>query len=423
MRWLLVSSQHHPTHGGIGTYVARFVATARRAGWTIDLLTRPSACLPDASSITTITTKDMEAAFEAWIDPLRRMERIRPYRYGLWAHAVAERLLTLRGEWDAIEFVDSQAEGCVALASTRVRDAHGGTPMVVHAHTPMHVDEAISGADPARFGRSIYHAWEREAIAAADGVMCTSRRLANELHARHAPFVLPFPIECAPDAPAQQPREETIVLVGTVQPRKGVIAWTESLQRVLRARPRARAILIGPDTPTAPGGTSMAAHLRELVDPTLRDRWEWTGPLPHAQVTALVARAALLVVPSVFESFSFAAVEALDLGTPTLVSDCTGIAEHVPELPTFPTGDVDALVDAQLRILADPVAARQQALAARQSMRTRCSAAEHLRRRIAFLDTLTTGQRVSQDIDALERMSAFLADVEAEVACDSSVRS
>lgn len=42
MRWLLVSAQHHPTHGGIGTYVQRFVACAAKAGWQVDLLTRPS---------------------------------------------------------------------------------------------------------------------------------------------------------------------------------------------------------------------------------------------------------------------------------------------------------------------------------------------------------------------------------------------
>jgi glycosyltransferase involved in cell wall biosynthesis len=322
--------------------------------------------------------------------------------------------LKLRERFDAIEFVDSQAEGYAALTSDRVRERLHGTPMVMHAHTPMWIDERIAGADPSRFGRSIYHRWERDAVTAADGVLCTSALLAAELPARHAPTVLPYPIELSERPPQAIERRNEILLVGAVQPRKGVELWARSLSVVLARHPKARAVLIGPDTPTSPSGTSMVAFVRETLAPALRDRLDWLGPLSHQAVMDRIARASLLVVPSLFESFSFAAAEALDRGTPTVVSSCVGIAEHVEGLPTVPAGDVAALAEAQCRVLDDPAAARSAALVARESIRVRCSGAEHLRRREAFLQLLGARGCGSQTgVDTLDALDAFLADVEA----------
>ena len=141
MRWLLVSSQHHPSHGGIGAYVARFVGVARAAGWTIDLMTRPGALHPPGATVHEVTTPDMLDDFAARLPALRRIERVRPYRYALWSRAVAERLSSIDGDFDAIEFVDSQAEGFVAIGGRQLRGrfARGGAPMLIHAHTPMFV--------------------------------------------------------------------------------------------------------------------------------------------------------------------------------------------------------------------------------------------------------------------------------------------
>ena len=77
MRWLLVSSQHHPSHGGIGAYVARFMAAAVEAGWEIDLVTRPSLLHPVRATVHEIATTDMDESFAGRLQRLRRIERIR----------------------------------------------------------------------------------------------------------------------------------------------------------------------------------------------------------------------------------------------------------------------------------------------------------------------------------------------------------
>src|SRR5215510_4159023 len=98
MRWLLVSSQHHPSQGGIGAYVARFVAVAREAGWQLELVTRPSDQHPPGATVHDVTTADMHEDFAARLPALRRIERVRPYRYALWSRAVAEKLALIGGE-------------------------------------------------------------------------------------------------------------------------------------------------------------------------------------------------------------------------------------------------------------------------------------------------------------------------------------
>ncbi len=428
MRWVLVSSQHHPSHGGIGAYIARFVAVARAAGWHVDLMTRPSELHPPGATVHEVTTPDMHEDFAARLPALRRMERVRPYRYALWSRAVAERLASIEGDFDAIEFVDAQAEGFAALGSGRLRErfAGEGVPMLIHAHTPMFVLELMNGADPARFGRGIYHEWERTALQRADGVMVASTLLAKKLPRARAIDVIPFPI-VAHSGAGSHPRDETILFIGTIQPCKGADVWAQSLGSVLRARPRSRAMLIGPDTNTAPDDLSMVAHVQRLIEPRLADRFRWAGVLPHARVLDEIRRAALVVVPSAFESFSFVAAEALCAGTPVVASDQVGIVEHVPEVPTFAAGDAGALADLQIALLTDQQSALRQAVLLREQLLAACNPERHLQRREAFIEAIKSSSQLPPAAptggDAMESMDDFISATEADeqaLSCASS---
>ena len=82
------------------------------------------------------------------------------------------------------------------------------------------------------------------------------------------------------------------------------------------------------------------------------------GPLPRAEVPALLARTDLLVVPSLWwENAPLVIQEALAARTPLLVADAGGMAEFVePEVDGwhFPLGDAAALAAALERLLAQP---------------------------------------------------------------------
>jgi glycosyltransferase involved in cell wall biosynthesis len=417
MHWLLVSARHHPGHGGIGAYITHFCAAAREAGWRVDLITRPGRHHPPAACIREIRTPDDDPAFLRRIPALRRLERIRPYRYGLWSLAVAERLLRLDTRPDVIEFVDCQAEGYLALCSKHVRAALRGVPMIVHAHTPMFIEEAVNGCDERRFGRTIYHRWERQALRAADGIIVGSRLMAECLGMRATVVAPCLPRKHARPAQPAGIDRHNILLVGSAQPRKGVDVWVRSLNIILRRRPRACAALIGADTATAPGNMSMIQAVRELIHPKFRSRLQWWGSLTHEQTLRAIAAATMVVVPSRFESLSYVAVEALMHGRPVILTDRVGLAEWIEDPTTVPAIDVPALADAQLRIFDDLPTAEQAAARAREHLLQACPPRRHLDDKKTALERITSSRRHSgasfdHEDDAIDRMRRFLASVE-----------
>jgi glycosyltransferase involved in cell wall biosynthesis len=92
---------------------------------------------------------------------------------------------------------------------------------------------------------------------------------------------------------------------------------------VLRAMPDVRFVMIGPD-----GGSAPSVR-RRIVDRRLGDRIRYLGPLEHDQLLQWFARAAVYVLPSIYEPFGMTALEAMSVGTPVVVSDTCGLAPDV----------------------------------------------------------------------------------------------
>lgn len=414
MHLVLVSADHHPDHGGIGTATALLVRAAVAAGWRVDLVTRDGETHPPAARIHVVRTEDERPGFDAHVPALRRIERIRPYRYGLFAVAAARVLEAIDGRPDVIEFTDCRAEGVVALTSARVRRRFRDVPMIVHAHTPMFIEERVNQADSARFGRRVYHGWERRALAAADGVITTSRRVAAALTGPLAePAVIPYPLFADETPPnATLPRDETLLLVGTIQLRKGVDTWVRSLGEVLRRRPAARAEMVGADTPGPGGdtGRTTGAELVALLDPDLRPRLRLRGRLSHAETLAAIRSARLVVAPSRFDGFGLAAAEAALLRRPLIVSDHVGLAEWAPGVTTVPANDVPALAAAQLAILADPRSAAGRAARVRDQLIAACDPADVMNRRENFVRACRARGRWPRRSapDRIDRMDRYL---------------
>ena len=409
MRLLLVSAAHHPDHGGIGTAVSTFVRRATDAGWHIELLTRSGDNLPHCANVHLVRTIDETAEFRSWIDPLRKIHRIRPYRYGLWSLAVAKKLLELHGTFDAIEFVDSQAEGFVALHSERVRERWGGVPLCIRTHTPMWLIERLNGADLTKFGRHLYHQWERQALAAAHGVTAPSQLLLDALQPAQTYDVVP---PMLPDIAAISNRAgRSIVFVGNLEPNKGIDFWIQSLNHVLKRHGEAMATIVGADTPAAPDGTSMRAYSQSLLDPAVEKKVTFAGRLPAEGVQQVLYAASMVVVPSRFESFSYVACEAILRGIPVVVTCDVGINEYTHELVKVGYGDIEALTKAQCDCLDDPAAALTRITRAREQLVAACKPSLVLSKHQQFLDKIDhTRRKPESGLDAIDQMDCFLRE-------------
>jgi glycosyltransferase involved in cell wall biosynthesis len=146
--------------------------------------------------------------------------------------------------------------------------------------------------------------------------------------------------------------EPTVVYFGKLIEQKGVDVLLRALRGV-----DARAVIVG-FGPERPALEALAASsgVRAL----------FTGPLEHRHLRHLLAFADACVVPSVFpEAFGMVAAEAAAAGCPPVVSRHSGLAEVAAgleealpggpaRLVSFPTGDVGALRQRLLGLLALP---------------------------------------------------------------------
>jgi glycosyltransferase involved in cell wall biosynthesis len=158
-----------------------------------------------------------------------------------------------------------------------------------------------------------------------------------------------------PLAPAERGLPERyLVFVGSVEPRKGLPTLLEAL-RLLHDD--------DPDTPplvlAGPPGWGPALETAKLPAGAVVP----AGYLESADLRRLVAGAALLAFPSVYEGFGLPPLEAFATGVPVVASDLPVVREVTGELAALaPVGDAAALAEALRGTLAEPgdPAARQE---------------------------------------------------------------
>ncbi len=109
------------------------------------------------------------------------------------------------------------------------------------------------------------------------------------------------------------------------------------------------------------------AGLQVAETPTLMERAnglevEMLGSLSPTDLSAAMARAHVLVLPSLQDGYGMVVPQAMACGTPAIVSDAAGASEFVEPEATglvFPSGDTEAFKACLERFLADPTLSEQ----------------------------------------------------------------
>jgi len=118
--------------------------------------------------------------------------------------------------------------------------------------------------------------------------------------------------------------ERYVLSVGTLEPRKGLRPLIESLAHP--DAPDLPLLVVGPD---GWGDVRVADIAAEAG--LAPDRVRTLGFVSDAQLAVLLQRASVFVFPSLAEGFGLPVVEALSLGTPTIVSDAPALVEVADE--------------------------------------------------------------------------------------------
>jgi glycosyltransferase involved in cell wall biosynthesis len=168
-----------------------------------------------------------------------------------------------------------------------------------------------------------------------------------------------------PEFPAPAPdaaRQHLILFVGRLTQDKGALIFAEAAARALPFLPGWRAAMIGTGTP------DMLAALRQAVAP-VADRVSLPGFIPHADVLAAFAGAAIAVVPSLWdEAFGRTALEAMAAGCALIATNRGGLPEVVGDCGLVLEPPDTATLAAHIAALAtDPV--RRQDLQRRAAAR------------------------------------------------------
>jgi glycosyltransferase involved in cell wall biosynthesis len=329
-------------------------------------------------------------------------------RFAWLSGQLAERLIEQEGI-DLIEAQEWEAPLYYFLLRRRLGlGPRRQPPCVVHFHSP---SELIYHHNEWT-GRPEYltaRRMEEFCIRSADSWLCPSRYLARQAAERYripleAIAVIPYPI--GDSTPVSRPddvwTEGTILYVGRLEPRKGVIEFVDAAVEVAREQDGVRFVFIGDDV-RYPKTVTVRRYLESRIPGHLRRRFRFHGVTSRPRLAEFRAGARLAVVPSRWENFPYSCLEAMASGLPVMVSPTGGMAEMVEEGVTgwvaesqSPT-DLAATLRQALAVLGRWGASMSRAAA--ESIRRSCGNETTTRRHVARRNELVRqfGHRVPSE--------------------------
>ena len=155
-----------------------------------------------------------------------------------------------------------------------------------------------------------------------------------------------------------------LLFVGRLEYEKGVHDAIAALPRIRRAHPGTTLTIAGE-------GTQHDWLVEQARKHRVLKATRFVGRLDHDELLAALHRADAAVLPSHYEPFGLAALEAAAAGTPLVTSNIGGLGEAVINGETgmsCPPRDVTRLAKAVNAVLDDPTAAQRRARAARERL-------------------------------------------------------
>lgn len=148
----------------------------------------------------------------------------------------------------------------------------------------------------------------------------------------------------------------TVGYIGRLETRKGVVDLAQAVPLILKRFPDARFLFAGGSEGSPTPGVEMSQYLEAMLAPH-RERITFLGRVPHAQMADVLRRVDVVVLPSLWENFPNACLEAMAAGRGVVGSAAGGMAEQLdggrvgllirPQQPR-------EIADAVCRLLADP---------------------------------------------------------------------
>lgn len=166
-------------------------------------------------------------------------------------------------------------------------------------------------------------------------------------------FVVPNPVDENKFCPSSVAKKDVVVYAGRLERRKGLDTIAQAIPTVLKRFPSAEFLFIGSDG-TDHDGITWSHKLRD--DPAYRGRLRFEEK-SRDNLIQTYQEAAVCILPSVWENFPYALLEAMACGAPVVATSCGGFPELIENGVSgflVPVNDPKALALRIGELLADP---------------------------------------------------------------------
>lgn len=360
--------------GGIASYAYNQAKALKAAGHTVRVISR----LTESSNTVQVTEGIQVCRISLPLahDRLRRLPIIgRQIRFAqdmLYAREVRKTLVKVARDFqpDIVEYADIDAEGFHHPPIC---------PYVVKLHTPHAVLRPYYSPKEIPYSLGGIENIEARTIRRANGVSSPSKWLAKEVGRLYEMDVsdialVPNAIDTDFFSPAEHEADDSPLMVlftGRLEPRKGAVVFAEAIPIIAKAIPGAEFIYFGADR-AGSNGSSQRAALEVLFEREgLTNRVHFLGHAAPEAFRDFYRKAAVFVMPSLFENCPYTLLEAMACGKAVVVSRAGGMPEMVDDGESgllFEAGNSVALAEATISLLQSPALRSKLGQAAREKV-------------------------------------------------------
>ena len=313
--------------GGMNVYVRQLARALGQAGVAVDVFTRETR--PAGNPVENLSPNVRVVHLPAG-DPETPLEDL----YGYLPQFRQEMLAFQEQQGLDYQLVHSHywLSGWAGRAFSQARDI----PHIVTFHTLSRIKMQSRAGEREPWQRQQV---EAELLADADGIIAFSpheRDAMARLYGADSGRIHLIP--CGVDLRTFRPldREESrqrlglngdkvLLYVGRIESLKGVELLVHTVAQLDTCEP-VRALVVGDDN----GQDNELARIRRLAETLqVEDAFDFVGRVPQEELPVYYSAADVCVVPSFYESFGLAALEAMACGTPVVASRVGGISTVV----------------------------------------------------------------------------------------------
>lgn len=420
--WILTSEIPPTVLGGIARYVHNFATALSEAGHAVTVFARipenftHPADLKLPYRVVTVVPRREPGVLDG---APKNADRHRAFPYNVMAFSpalsyqfsqVLERERAEQGEPDLIETQEYDHIGFFLLQRRLVeRDFFRNVPVVLHLHTPQVLCQELNREPVYRLPNYWSGRLELACMHMADALLAPSEAMGRWV-ARRYPEVdkpvraIPLPVDLGGIESyatlVTDPGE--VAFFGRVEIRKGAVELVHAARQLWQGGAEFHLGMYGSDTFASVYGRSLVDQLSQKYRPEVEAGWlSFSGGLPYDCALRQVARASVVVVPSIWENFPNVCLEALALGKVIVAARSGGIPEIMGEgaqarflFDPEVEGDLAAKLE---QALALGEAERREAFQAGQArVRAICTREEVLRRRLAHFEAVRANFRPAE---------------------------